>query len=158
MGSAGRGTHHDDDGIVEGGNESVILTIKGLKHSGSLTELSLSVTLLSFSVSEDWGVDHLESLVLGDGGFESISLSVHGVHLGSAGISDNFVVGSSGFGLISESLSDFLDHRDNMGDVVFRFKLEFDGVGESFTEISGFDLSKEVGSGVSSDDAKYEDG
>jgi len=156
--------HHSSDGSVlsdgslEGLNESVVLVFKSLKHGGSLTELSLSVGLLSLSVSEDWSVDHLESLVLGDGGLKSVSLSVHGVKLSSAGIGDDLVVVSSGLGLVSESLSNFFDHRDNMSNVVFRFKLEFDGVGESFSEISGFDLSKEVGGGVGSDDAEDEDG
>jgi len=45
-----------------------------------------------------------------------------------------------------------------MNNVVFRFKLEFDGVGESFSKISSFDFSKEVGGRVGSDDAKDEDG
>jgi len=45
-----------------------------------------------------------------------------------------------------------------MSNVVFRFKLEFDGVGESFSKIGSFDLGKEVGGGVGSDDAKDEDG
>jgi len=156
--------HHGSDGGVlsngglESSNESVVLLTESLEHGGSLAELSLSVTLFSLSVSKDWGVDHLESLVLDDGGLEGISLSVHRVHLGSAGISDNFVVGGSSLSLVSETLSDFFDHRDNMSNVVFRFKLEFDGVGESFSKIGSFDLSKEIGGRVGGDNAKYEDG
>jgi len=156
--------HHGSNGGVlgnsgvEGLNESVVLLTEGGEHGFSLTELNLSVTLLRLSVGKNWGVDHLESLVLGDGGLEGVSLSVHGVHFSSAGISDNFVVGGSSLSLGSKTFSDFFDHRDDMSDVVFRFKLEFDGVGESFSKISSFDLSKEVGGRVSSHDAKYEDG
>jgi len=108
--------HHGSDGGVlsdgglEGLDESVVLGIEGLKHGGSLAELSLSVTLFGFSVGENWGVDHLESLVLGDGGLESVSLSVHGVKLGSAGISDDLILVGSSLSLVSETLSDFFDH------------------------------------------------
>ena len=156
--------HHGSDGGVlsnggvEGVDESLVLLIEGTEHGFSLTELSLSVGLLSFAVLKDWGVDHLESLVLGEGGLEGISLSVERVHLSSAGISNDIVVGFSSLSLGSKTFSDFFDHGDNMGDVVFRFKLEFDGVGESFSKISSFDFSKEVGSRVSGDNAKYEDG
>jgi len=108
--------HHGSDGGVlsdgglEGLDESVVLGIEGLKHGGSLAELSLSVTLFGFSVGENWGVDHLESLVLGDGGLESVSLSVHGVKLSSAGISDDLILVGSSLSLVSETLSDFFDH------------------------------------------------
>ena len=108
--------HHGSDGGVlsdgglEGLDESVVLGIEGLKHGGSLAELSLSVTLFGLSVGKDWGVDHLESLVLGDGGLEGVSLSVHGVKLGSASISDDLILVGSSLSLVSETLSDFFDH------------------------------------------------
>jgi len=146
------------DGIVERGNESLVLLIEGLEHSFTLSELNLSVFLLSLSVSENWSIDHLESLVLGDNGLEGVGLSVHSIHFSSASVSDDLVVGGSSLGFSSKALSDFLDHGDNMGDLVLGLKLEFDGVGESFTKIGGSDLSEEVGGRVSSHDAEYEDG
>jgi len=97
--------HHGSDGSVlsngglEGLDESIVLGIKSLEHVSSLTELNLSVGLLSLSIGKDWSVDHLEPLVLGDGGLKSVSLSVHGVKLSSAGISDDLVVGGSSLSL-----------------------------------------------------------
>jgi hypothetical protein len=145
------------DGSGEGLDKSLVLGVKGFKHGFSLAELSLSVTLFSLSIGKNWGIDHLESLVLNDNSLKSVGLSVESVKLGSASVSDDIVVSSSTLKIGSEAFSDFLDHGDNMGDVVLRFKLEFDGGGESFAKFRGFDFSEEVGGGVGSDDAKYED-
>jgi len=151
LGDDGSGlVHHGPDGGVlgnggvEGVNESLVLLIEGTEHGFSLTEFGVSVLGLSLSVSKDWGVDHIESLVLGDGGFEGVGLSVHGVELSSAGIGNDGVVSGDLLGFSSEALSDLLDHTDNLGNVVFRFKLEFNGVGESFSKISSFDLSEKI--------------
>jgi len=155
--------HHGSDGgvlgngLVESFDESGVLLIKSLKHGGSLTEFLLSVTLFGLSVSEDGGVDHLESLVLDNGGFEGVSLSVESVHLSSASVSNDTIGISGGLSFGTETFSDILDHGDNVGNVVFRFKLEFNSVGEGLSEIGSFDLSEEVGGGVGSDDEKYED-
>ena len=45
-----------------------------------------------------------------------------------------------------------------MGNIVFRFELKFNSVGESFSKISSFDFSEEIGGRPGGDDAKYEDG
>lgn len=155
--------HHGSDGGVLGNgsgerfDESLVLSVKGFEHSFSLAEFSLSVDLFLLSVGKDWTIDHFESLVLDNGSLKSVGLSVESVHFSSASVSDNIVFSFGTFSFGSKTFSDFFNHRNNMGDVVFRFKLEFDGVGESFTKFRGFDFSKEVGSGVGSDDAKYED-
>jgi hypothetical protein len=156
--------HHSSDsgvfgnGGVESVDEFLVLLTEGGEHTFSLAEFSLSVTHFSLSVSENWSVDHFESLVLGDDGFEGVSLSAKAIHFSSAGISDNIVISFGLLSLGSKSFSNFFDHRNNVGNIVFRFELKFNSVGEGFSKISGFDLGEEIGGGPGDGEAKYEDG
>jgi hypothetical protein len=142
--------HHASNGVMFFNNtgkdvlKESIFFVHGSEVAGSCGEFSFSVGFLGSSVIEDWTVDHSESLVLGDNGFEGVGSSVITIKVSSAGIGDDFVCGSILFLFISELFSYFFDHGNDFANIVFGFELELNGLCECGTKITFSDFSKEV--------------
>jgi len=151
--------HHASNGIVLFNNsgehflEESVFFVHGGEVRGSCGKFGFSVGLLGGSVFEDWAVDHGESLVLGDNGFEGVGSSVVTVEVGSASVSNDFVVSGVFFLFISELFSYFFDHGNDFSDIVFGFELEFNGLGKCGTKICFSDFSEEVCGGPYSNKA-----
>ena len=117
--------HHGSDGVMLGNvvNKHSLLTFvfvtKGGEGTFSGSEFSFSGSFLSGSVGEDWGVDHDESIVLGDSGFEFIFSSVHVGHFSSAAISNNSVGVAEFFLVVSETFSNIFEHVDGVVNSIF---------------------------------------
>jgi hypothetical protein len=144
--------HHSSNSIMFGNNGvevfniSVIFIIEIFSGFFSCFKFSFFITSFSNSVLKNWLVDHNKTLIFGDLCFKRIDFSIERVHIISAGISNDTISISNLGLLISETFSYFFDHLDDMADVIsgVGLKFNFNGCGESGTEIRFFDFSKDV--------------